>query len=85
MSFDIPVVQVFPQPKSMLLFKQLGLKRYIFPSILSLPRLVWFMLCKKAIQESNPSATIAEYEHVIRDSENHLKELARIVSNVHFS
>ena len=79
MSYDIPVLQFLPQPKSRLLFHRLGLNELLFSSLLSLPRLFWTVVFARDFQRLRPSQNIADFPAIIRNSEGHFREMAKAI------
>lgn len=79
MSYDIPAVQLFPQPKAILLFNRLGLGRLLCSFNFSLVRLVWLLLSIHRIRKLKPSELVDDFEGVVQDSKSHLYEMTRVL------
>jgi polysaccharide pyruvyl transferase WcaK-like protein len=81
MSYDIPVLLYFPQPKSRMLFHRLGLGSHIFSSLLVLPRLFWMVIVNSDFRKLRPSQNVPDLQAIARNSENHFREMERVVQS----
>ncbi len=79
MSYDIPVIALFPVPKSGILFRRLGLEHMMVTSLGHLSRLFSIVWDRKSVDRLRPSGGIRGMDRIVRDSGKHFESLLHIL------